>query len=57
VRRSGRSRIDELHFLLAFMRCNEGLPKRVFGELVEQILVNDRRRFPADDETTKRNRS
>jgi len=33
VRRSGRSRIDELHFLLAFMRCNEGLPKRVFGEL------------------------
>jgi len=33
VRRSGRRRIDELHFLLAFMRVNEGLPKRVFGEL------------------------
>jgi excisionase family DNA binding protein len=33
VRRSGRSRIDELHFLLAFMRCQEGLPGRVFGEL------------------------
>ncbi len=33
VRRSGRRRIDELHFLLAFMRMNEGLPKRVFGEL------------------------
>ena len=33
VRRSGRARIDELHYLLAFMRCNEGLPGRVFGEL------------------------
>ncbi len=33
VRRSGRSRIDELHYLLAFMRINEGLPGRVFGEL------------------------
>lgn len=33
VRRGGRARIDELHFLLAFMRCNEGLPGRVFGEL------------------------
>jgi excisionase family DNA binding protein len=33
VRRSGRKRIDELHYLLAFMRCNEGLPGRVFGEL------------------------
>jgi excisionase family DNA binding protein len=32
-RRSGRSRIDELHYLLAFMRVNEGLPGRVFGEL------------------------
>jgi excisionase family DNA binding protein len=31
--RSGRRRIDELHFLLAFMRLDEGLPKRVFGEL------------------------
>jgi excisionase family DNA binding protein len=33
LNRSGRSRLDELHFLLAFMRCNEGLPGRVFGEL------------------------
>jgi excisionase family DNA binding protein len=33
LRRSGRRRIDELHYLLAFMRCNEGLPGRVFGEL------------------------
>ncbi|HXG35894.1 MAG TPA: helix-turn-helix domain-containing protein [Dehalococcoidia bacterium] len=33
VRRSGRRRIDELHFLLAFMRTPEGLPQRVFGEL------------------------
>jgi excisionase family DNA binding protein len=33
VRRSGRMRIDELHYLLAFMRCNAGLPGRVFGEL------------------------
>jgi excisionase family DNA binding protein len=33
VKRSGRSRIDELHFLLNFMRIDQGLPKRVFGEL------------------------
>lgn len=33
VRRSGRQRIDEGHFLLAFMRTHEGLPERVFGEL------------------------
>jgi excisionase family DNA binding protein len=33
VRRSGRHRIDELHYLLAFMRCGQGLPARVFGEL------------------------
>ena len=33
VRRSGRKRIDELHYLLTFMRLEEGLPKRVFGEL------------------------
>ena len=31
--RRGRSRIDELHALLAFMRTDEGLPARVFGEL------------------------
>jgi len=33
VQRSGRNRIDELHYLLAFMRWGEGLPARVFGEL------------------------
>lgn len=33
VRRSGHSHLDELHMLLAFMRCNEGLPARVFSEL------------------------
>jgi excisionase family DNA binding protein len=46
LNRSGRSRLDELHFLLAFMRCTEGLPGRVFGELgvtpeqVEQFARN-----------------
>ena len=33
VRRSGRKRIDELHYLFAFMRCGEDLPARIFGEL------------------------
>ena len=33
VDRSGRQRIDEVHFLLAFMRAGEGLPERVFSEL------------------------
>jgi excisionase family DNA binding protein len=33
VRKSGQSRIDELHLLLAFMRLGDGLPGRVFGEL------------------------
>jgi len=33
LRRSGRQRLDELHYLLAFMRCQEGLPGRVFSEL------------------------
>ncbi len=33
LRRSGRRSVDELHYLLAFMRCGEGLPARVFGEL------------------------
>ena len=33
VKRSGRRHIDELHYLLAFMRLEDGLPKRVFGEL------------------------
>lgn len=45
VRHSGRRRIDELHFLLAFMRAGEGLPARVFGELgvtPEQALAASR---------------
>lgn len=33
VRRSGSKRPDDLHVLLALMRCGEGLPGRVFGEL------------------------
>jgi len=33
VQRSGRRRVDELAYLLAFMRCKEGIPGRVFGEL------------------------
>ena len=33
IARSGRRRVDELHWLLAFMRTDEGLPAQVFGEL------------------------
>ena len=33
LRRTGQRRVDELHLLLAFMRVEEGLPSRVFGEL------------------------
>lgn len=33
VQRSGRKRVDELAYLLAFMRCKDGIPGRVFGEL------------------------
>lgn len=33
VRRTGARRVDELHFLLAFMRIGEGIPARAFGEL------------------------
>jgi excisionase family DNA binding protein len=33
VQRSGRKRIDELTYLLTFMRWNEGIVGRVFGEL------------------------
>lgn len=33
VKESSRHRIDELHFLMTFMRWGEGLPHRVFGEL------------------------
>ena len=33
VERTGRRRVDEVHFLLAFMKADEGIPGRVFGEL------------------------
>ena len=33
VERTGRRRIDDVHFLLAFMQAGEGIPGRVFGEL------------------------
>lgn len=33
LKRSGRNRLDDLHVLLALMKCDEGLPGRVFGEL------------------------
>ncbi len=33
LKRSGRKRLDDLHVLLALMKCEEGLPGRVFGEL------------------------
>lgn len=56
--RSGRRRIDELHWLLAFMRSNEGLPAKVFGEIgvsaeqVERFARGDvperERRSPAE---------
>jgi excisionase family DNA binding protein len=48
VKRSGRRRLDELHYLLAFMRTKEGLPERVFGELGVT---------PAEVETYSRDRS
>ena len=43
MRRSGRKRVDELSYLLAFMRYGEGLPARVFGELgvtPEQLMAS-----------------
>ena len=46
VHNSGQRRIDELHYLLAFMQVGEGLPGRVFGELGvtrEQVLDYARR--------------
>lgn len=41
VTRSGQRRIDELIYLLTFMRWREGMPGRVFGELgvtPEQVM-------------------
>ncbi len=56
VRRSGRRRIDELHCLLAFMRFDEGLPKRVFSELgvmPEQVEAYARTRSIGSPELEK----
>lgn len=55
VQKSGRKRIDELHYLLALMRWGEGLPARVFGELgvtPEQVerFASTRTRTGADPE-------
>ncbi|MEO8540500.1 MAG: helix-turn-helix domain-containing protein [bacterium] len=53
AQKTGRTRIDELHYLLAFMRFPEGLPARVFGELgvtpeqVERFAAN--RTLPGRD--------
>ena len=33
VRRSGRQRVDALHYLFTFMRSGEGIASEVFGEL------------------------
>ncbi len=50
---SKHRRIDELHWLLAFMRTDEGLPARVFGELgvkpeeVERFARGDLHASPA----------
>lgn len=55
VHRSGRTRLDDLHVLLALMRFDEGLPGRVFGELgvtpeeVERYVRSGGRR-PVPDE-------
>jgi excisionase family DNA binding protein len=45
--RSGRKRIDEVHWLLAFMRLGEGIPARVFGEL--GVSPEDVERFARGD--------
>ncbi len=43
VERSGSRRIDEVHFLLAFMQIGEGIPGRVFSELA--VTADDVRNF------------
>lgn len=48
---SGRRRVDELHFLLAFMKIREGIPGRVFAELgvrPEDVLAFVPQARPAD---------
>jgi len=46
VRRSGRRTLDEMHYLLAFMRWGRGLPGRVFGEL--GVRVEDVERYATE---------
>ncbi|MGD9934375.1 MAG: helix-turn-helix domain-containing protein [Dehalococcoidia bacterium] len=56
LRKSGQRRVDELHFLLALMRCGEGLPSRVFGELgvtPEQVEEYARGRQRGEDRMEK----
>jgi excisionase family DNA binding protein len=53
VARSGRRRVDDLHWLMAFMRTEEGLPGKVFGELgvrpddVDRLMREDAAPRPA----------
>ena len=54
VERSGRSRIDELHFLVAFMLVDEGIPGRVFAEL--GVRPEEVRRFVPGDGGGRSNR-
>ncbi|HEX6030542.1 MAG TPA: helix-turn-helix domain-containing protein [Tepidiformaceae bacterium] len=50
VERSGRRRIDEVHFLLAFMQVGEGIPGRVFAEL--GVSADEVRSFVPEREAT-----
>ncbi|MGE5595665.1 MAG: helix-turn-helix domain-containing protein [Hyphomicrobiales bacterium] len=55
VHRSGRKRLDDLHVLLALMKCGMGLPGRVFGELgvtpeqIEQYVRTGEVAQPAEE--------
>jgi excisionase family DNA binding protein len=55
MHRTGSQRPNELHYLLAFMRINEGVPARVFGELgvspeqVEQHARSPRPSRPVEE--------
>lgn len=46
VKRSGRTRADELHMLEVFMSWPDGLPRRVFGEL--GLTFEDVKKFHAE---------
>lgn len=53
--RSGSRTVDELHWLLAFMRTEEGLPARVFGEL--GVAPESVERYARGEQSAPRNRS